>query len=274
MLRRLIALLAVGYVFSLTAVSPVAAQDGFPGDKTRDQWTNDVVVYLWAVDMDSDLTVGRVQVPVDVSFGDLWSILKFAAAAHYEGHKGDWGLLLDGAYTNLGEDGITLIEGPGGPVPTLLAADYRFKVYRGEAAGVLSPFDLGSQRVDFLGGIRYTRQDLTIEPGTPLPIELEDRGFDESWLDPFFGMRWGIGFGKYNRWMFRARADVGGFGIGSDFTFNGAAHLGYRFSRLIFVSLGYRYLYTDYESGTVNTSDYFAYKGDEMGLLLGLGFRF
>lgn len=274
MLRRTITLLAVGYVFSLTAVSPVAAQDGFPGDKTRDQWTNDLVVYLWAVNMDSDLTVGRLQAPVEASFGDLWSVLKFAASAHYEGRKGDWGLFLDGSYTNLGEDGVTVIEGPGGEVPTLLTADYRVKFYRGEVGAALSPFDFSSMRVDFLGGIRYTSQNLSLAFDTPLPIETVDRGFDESWIDPFFGMRWGIGFGKYNRWMFLTRADVGGFGIGSDVTFNALANFGYRISQLIYVSLGFRYLYTDYENGTVNTSDYFAYKGNETGLKLGLGFRF
>lgn len=275
MLRKTISLLAAVCVFSLALASGAVAQEGFPGDKTRDQWTSDLVLYMWAVNQDADLTVGTRQVPLEASFGDLWDIMKFAASIHYEGHKGAWGLLLDGSYSNLGEDDITVIEGgPGGIIPTLLTADYRWKIYRGEAAATFSPIDLGSQDLDFLGGIRYTRQDLTLSFETPLPVEPQDRGFDKNWVDPFLGVRWGIGFGQYNRWIFLVRTDVGGFGIGSDLTFNAAVNLGFRISRVVYVSLGGRYLYTDYSSGTIDTDEYFAYKGDEMGLLLGLGFRF
>ena len=44
------ALLGVGISVCLLAVSaPLHAQEGFPGDKGRDEWNNDFVVYLWAV---------------------------------------------------------------------------------------------------------------------------------------------------------------------------------------------------------------------------------
>jgi hypothetical protein len=274
MLRKTTALLASVCVFALVAASTAAGQEGFSGDKTRDQWKNDLAVYLWMVNMDADLTVGTTQVPLEASFGDLWDILKFAASAHYEGRKGAWGLMLDGSYSNLGEDDIAVIEGPGDLLPTLLTANYRWKIYRGEAAVLFSPLDLGPQRLDFMGGVRYTKQDLTLSFETPLPIEPEDRGFDESWIDPFLGVRWGIGFGQYNRWLFWIRTDLGGFGISSDLAFNAAANFGFRISRVVSVSLGGRYMYTDYTSGTIDTDDYFAYKGDESGLLLGLGFRF
>lgn len=260
-------------VLALVTASPAAAQEGFPGDKTRDQWRSDFVVYLWAVNQDADLTVGRRKVPLDASFGDLWDILKFAASGHYEGRTGSWGLMLDGSYTNLGEDGITVIEDPEG-ARDLLTADYRFKIYRGEAAAMWSPLDLGSQRLAFLGGVRFTRQDLTLLFESPLAPDLPEGGFDESWVDPILGVRWGIGFGQYNRWLFWVRTDLGGFGISSDLAFNATANLGFRISRVVYLSLGGRYLYSDYESGTIDSDDYFALKGDEVGLLLGLGFRF
>ena len=261
-------------LFSLLALSgPLNAQDGFPGDKGPDEWSNDLILYLWAVNIDATNTVGPVEVPLDVSFGDIWSKMKFAASAHYEGHKGSWGFLLDGSYVNLGEDGVTVFQGSG-PGQVQIDADYRFKIYAGEVAGLWSPYITSSQRLDFLGGIRYTRQklDLTLTgsgPGEPL-----DGGFDESWVDPIIGVRWGVGWGQYDRWMFRARTDVGGFGVGSDLAVNVAANFGYRISRTVFVGLGGRYLYTDYMDGTEGTLDYFAFNGDQFGIQLGLGFRF
>jgi len=95
---------ATGLVLSVA--SAARAQEDFPGDKGRDDWRNDFVVYMWAVNQDVDLTVGMTRVPLDVSFGDLWDIMKFSASGHYEGHKGDWGLMLDFSYANLGEDAI------------------------------------------------------------------------------------------------------------------------------------------------------------------------
>ena len=35
--------------------------------------------------MDATITVGTNQVPLDVSFSELWEKMKFAASGHYEG---------------------------------------------------------------------------------------------------------------------------------------------------------------------------------------------
>jgi len=249
------------------------AQEAFPGDKGRNEWKSEFVLYIWAANIDATTTVGTTEVPVDVSFGDLWDRMKFAASGHYEGNKGTWGFLLDGSYINLGDDEITVIQGPG-PGELEVTADYRFKIYAAEGAVLWSPIDLGAQRLDFLGGLRYNRQDLTLTLATPGPGEPPNQGFDENWVDPMVGIRWGIGWGRYNRWMFRVRSDIGGFGVGSDLALNFAAHFGYRISKTVFLSLGGRYLYTDYASGTIDTDDYFAFKGDQFGILAGLGFRF
>jgi hypothetical protein len=40
------------------------------------------------------------------------------------------------------------------------------------------------------------------------------------------------------------------------------------------LSQGGRYLYTDSSNGTIDTDDYFAFKGNQFGMLLGLGFHF
>ena len=69
----------------LLVAGSLYAQDGFPGDKGRDEWKSDVVLYIWAANIDATTTVGTTEVPLDVSFGDLWDRMKFAASGHYEG---------------------------------------------------------------------------------------------------------------------------------------------------------------------------------------------
>ena len=134
--------------------------------------------------MDVTTTVGPLQVPLDVTFGDLWDKMKFAASGHYEGSNGTWGFLLDAMYVNLGEDGVTVIESPG-PGENELLADYRFKTYLAEGAALWSPFESGSSRFDFLGGVRYVRQDLTLDftstgPSEPGPAPITSRISESS----------------------------------------------------------------------------------------------
>ena len=62
--------------------------------------------------------------------------------------------------------------------------------------------------------------------------------------------------------------DVGGFGAGSDFTWQVALGAAYDFSKTISGKFGYRYLSVDYDKGG------FAYDMKTRGVHLGLGIRF
>ena len=67
----------------------------------------------------------------------------------------------------------------------------------------------------------------------------------ESWFDPYVGLA-----GRYNFWepfYATAKADVGGFGVGSQFTWQGYGALGCQFTQRIYAEAGYRYLYVDYQ---------------------------
>jgi hypothetical protein len=132
---------------------------------------------------------------------------------------------------------------------------------------------LGEHRFEALGGIRYTRQDMDLDVLTPTP---QQTGFDENWIDPFIGGRYGLQFGggKLWRWRFSARLDVGGFDIGAKITYHSVIGLEYRFNHWLSAGLGVKHLYVDYESGTKGSMDYFAYEAHQTGALLGLGFRF
>ena len=65
-----------------------------------------------------------------------------------------------------------------------------------------------------------------------------------DWIDPYVGVR-----ARYQwspAWYLTAKADVGGFGVGSSFAWEVYGALGCQLTRRVFAEAGYRYLYTDY----------------------------
>ncbi len=65
-----------------------------------------------------------------------------------------------------------------------------------------------------------------------------------DWFDPYVGLRGRYQFAE--KLYATARGDIGGFGIGSDLTWQIYGALGYEVSHTIFAEVGYRYLFIDY----------------------------
>jgi hypothetical protein len=75
-----------------------------------------------------------------------------------------------------------------------------------------------------------------------------DRRWQRTWIDPLIGSR--IRLGLSDRFGIAAEGSFGGFGVGSDFTWNLQAFVGYRttlFGRETTFALGYRALHQDYD---------------------------
>ena len=70
-----------------------------------------------------------------------------------------------------------------------------------------------------------------------------------------------------NKWMISARGDIGGFGVGCDFTWNVAALVHFQPWKNVAIVGGYRALDQDYEDGS--GSSRFAYDMRLAGPLLG-----
>jgi hypothetical protein len=69
----------------------------------------------------------------------------------------------------------------------------------------------------------------------------------EYWTDPYIGAG-----GRYNltkAFYLTGKADVGGFGAGSDVSVQAYGALGCQVTRRIYSEVGFRYLYEDYDSG-------------------------
>jgi len=146
-------------------------------------------------------------------------------------------------------------------------ANLKADIYQGifEGYGVYR-VDSGSGPLDFYGGVRWWDIDVELKAnGTKLVENKPD------WVDPVIGVRWTPAISK--NWNMILRADVGGFGVSSDFTWNIQGGLSWDATDYMTLVFQYRALSVDYTTGTSGTSDRFAYDTITHGPLLGLAFR-
>lgn len=251
-LAKFVALL--GILVRVLAVDPAVAQD--PGE----DWEFVVAPYILVASIKGDASVGRVGGPVDVKFGDILKNLEFGAMVHAEARKGRFGIIIDFSYMKLGSD-ITTAVGIIADVEVEEAVIEAFLAYR-----------MGRARegLDLFAGIRYWNLDLDLElTGGPLGVFVDRT---EDWVDPVIGARYSSRIGS--KWRANLGIDVGGFGIGSDFTWNVMGGVIYEFSDGFEIAGQYRYLDVDYDSGIPGTPDFFKYDVATHGPLIGAIFRF
>jgi len=107
------------------------------------------------------------------------------------------------------------------------------------------------EKIKLLKLIREARQNpITAQQKIARILKKQlNRGFNltEYWTDPYIG----IG-GRYNlnkAFYLTGKADVGGFGAGSDVTVQAYGALGCQVTRSIYSEIGFRYLYYDFDDG-------------------------
>ena len=214
-------------------------------------WTFDVSLYGLAVGMSGDLGVGPVTVPVDVTFQDVVNNLEFGFMGAARVGYGPWALTTEGLYMGLEgtKNGVTAELDQWMVEPTL---SYRVNRYFEPLAGVRYNHLLGELR----------------GPGI-LPTPVMPTG-TQSWWDPIMGANLCLPLGK--RFSLELRGDVGGFGVGSDLTWQVFPYLDWRFAQWGSLQAGYRWLSMDYETGS--GANRFKYDIVNQGPQLGFSFHF
>lgn len=190
--------------------------------------------YLWLAAMDSTVGIGTVEASNSMSFGDLIERFNGGFMTAIEVRRGKWAALFNILFVDLNDDATV------GPV----AADLTLRQFMFEFGG--------SRRFD-------VTPDFFVEPllagrymffrgiiATPTQTVTSAR----DWLDPVVGVRLG-GKKIWKGLSYSVIGDVGGFGAGSDFTWDVIAALGYQLGRYFSLNLGYRALDVDYNSGGV-----------------------
>jgi opacity protein-like surface antigen len=233
-------------------------------------WQFEVTPYFWGASLNGTLAVQDVEADLDAEFEDIFENLDSAFMGTLELRRGRWGFLLDGIYFKLADEGAQSWQGPGGigSATGELEATSTMHVYQ-LALGYRVSEEVA---VDVIAGARYTQLDteldLTVTTGGLLPGGARRVRGDEDWWDPVIGIRFLIPFGEH--WTGVLYADYGGFGVGSDATYQVIAGVNWQFAKHLLLKAGYRYLYQDYE----DDDEGFKWDMAAHGPYLGLGIRF
>jgi hypothetical protein len=235
-------------------------------------WQFQAIGYGWATAINGEVGVRNLPpVDVNVDFRDVLRHLDGAFMGSFLAKNGEWMVMADLVWAKLSDD--ALVKPPGNRRPVLAALlpgtyvelGLRQLIASG-IAGYRLPFVSPDLELYATAGVRYNRltAQLKATPGL-IPVTIS-RGRVEDWADPIVGMaaHWRI----TDRWFLNALADVGGFGVGSEFTAQGFASIGYQWTPSISTSVGYRAIYTDYRDRG------FLYSTTQHGLYSSLAYHF
>jgi opacity protein-like surface antigen len=222
---------------------------------TDSGWRVGTSLYGWFTRLDGDFTYQGTTAPVDIPFNKVFDDLKFTFMGLVEVGKGKWSFMADIFYAKLEPS----TSNPRGTF------DSQIEQFIGNFAVFYRVIENPTTRLDAYAGARVnwmeTDVDIRFNDNTTL-----SESADKTWVDPIIGVRFHQDL--TDKFFIRALADIGGFGVSSDITWQGMAALGYRVTDNASVALGYRGVGIDYTSGTT-TYDIISH-----GLLLGLEYKF
>lgn len=261
-------------------------------------WQFRLTPYAWAPSINGDVTVRGQTANIDFSFWDLFDsgsskseLQSLAALMGYaEARKGPWALYGDVVWTSFDLSGGAVRQrNPIGnlSVSASTKANLGYDVTMAESGVTYEVARWGTMRptaLDILGGARYWNQDLNLSLAVDTSIDVPKLGLRRSgsravassgtleWVDPFVGMRLRHQLAPGHELQFLG--DIGGFGAGSDLTWQLFAGYAFDFgfwSNTLRGVVGYRALAVDYSeenNGHNNNLDVVLY-----GPVAGLSFR-
>jgi len=265
----LVAMFLIGGASFANAVEP----------KLDDDWHFTLVPYLWLPSVNGKMHITLPQVPstftaqsndFDIGKSSYLDNLSFAALVTMTLEKGDWSLFTDFMYVDFSDSNrqVTFPNLPGGRLD--IKADTGFKALVFEGGPAYSLYRSRDIKFDFLAGVRYLGIDshANLDAAIAIPISVPSRNFTykKDLVDPIVGIKGRFELGK--GWFIPYYFDGGGFGINNEWSWQAFGGLGYHFSELFSMTLGYRHLQYNYNNNVLLKDVYMS------GGLLGFIFRF
>jgi hypothetical protein len=221
------------------------------GASETNHWTFDVSIYGLAAGMSGNMGIGYVNADVDAGFDKILDNLEFGAMGKVRVGYDRWAFNADVIYMGLGasKKGVEVEMDQWMVEPSV---SYEICKY-----------------FEVLAGARYN--NLSGEVLTPGILSTQRiRSGSQDWWDPIIGANLYFPLGK--SFSLNLRGDIGGFGAGSDFTWQVYPYFGWRCAKWISLEAGYRWVYMDYETGSGTSR--FKYDMLIQGPQLGFTFHF
>lgn len=240
------------------------------------KWHFAILPYLWMMGINGKTAIKGRTANLNVSFGDIWDNLDFAAEVHIEAWRDRFGFFIDTSFAK-----ISLKKDVDLRFDNTLTAKFITKFFLGEFGGFYraGTWPIGgagsktntSLTLDLIGGGRYwyLKNELDITGPLGLNPNISD---SQSWFDFIVGGRINLAINKF---FVQVRSDIGGFGLGfsSDISWNIAGYIGYELPWYkITPIIGYRALYDKYSNGSGNNR--FLWDAWIYGPQIGVGFQF
>jgi len=266
-----------------------------------DTWTFSATPYGWITLLDGSTTVKGRTVDVDVGFNDLMDLVRhseipkdlLALMGYFEARNGRISLFADLVYLKVGL-GASMTRSRG--IDELNAtvgasAGLKFEMFIAELAAAYEIARWGSAgapgsgtAIDVFAGARvwWQKADASLFVSGTLNIFDLTRNADGtlsasssvSWVDPLVGLR--LRHQLAPGWNFVASGDIGGFGVGSKFSWQALAALNYDFCVRKTVTwsgmVGYKALFVDYSKGS--GLNHYEYDMTMHGPIIGVTARF
>lgn len=237
-------------------------------------WTFSATAYAWLPSINGSSTIRGRTADIDASFGDLLhrEIPKqlFGLMGAFEARNGRFGIMADLVYMKLGASDAdararSVHPNIGGTLAASMSA--QFEMFIAETALAYELFrsqGVGSgteTAIDLYGGGRFWWQRASADLSVNAGMNIGDlavsggRAFassgDMTWFDPLIGLRLRHRFSPQVDMV--VRGDVGGFDVGSKFSWQAMGYVNWEFARteraVWSAMLGYRALYVDYAKG-------------------------
>lgn len=223
-------------------------------------WAFQVTPYMWAAGLKGEVSPFKrgPTIGVEKSFSDVMDHLNLGGFLNVWGRYDRFVFSGDIMYVDTtdshayGPLSAFQIPGLGVAIPagSTVDATVDTKQFMATMQGGYRVIEAPEFTLDALGGLRFWHisNDVTVTASHPLiGSRSASHGESFSWVDPVIGLRAFLPLTE--KLSFQAQADIGGFGVGSDFTWSALATANYIFSDNLSVSAGYKVLDVDYDRG-------------------------
>jgi hypothetical protein len=277
LLRHTFLLCATAFAFAFGGALPVAAQteaqsSAKPVDP--DPWRFNAAAYGWLINVSGSVTAHGQTVDTNASFIDLVQKSQSLGGlmGYFEADKGKAGMYVDFVYTSLGFGANnTSYRNPIGglKITTSASAALTYKLFIVEVGGVYELFrwqhsEGSSTAIDGVMAFRYWNNSVAASFDADASVDFSRLHLDRSfglaiarsdtiqWVDPVFGVRVRHQFTPHQE--FTVRGDIGGFGLGSQFSWQAVAVYSYSWDldggQKLAALLGFRALGVNYSSSS------------------------